>query len=105
MAGQYPLDGIAEKLNRIQKRLYGMPYHLSMDSIDYYYKGGSAKIILYESLEGFTDWFNTARWTIQITTLTAGKFELIVQEIVKFNDGWLKRLVGLDTEIAIENLQ
>lgn len=106
MAGQYPLDGIAEKLNRIQKRLYGMPYHLDMNSREYYqYYGGPAKIILYESSHGYTDWFNEVRWTIEVTTFTAGRFELLLQELVEFKDGWINRLVGLDTELAIENLQ
>lgn len=104
MAGKYPLDGIAEKLNQIQKRLYGMPYHLSMDSLDYWY-GGSAKITLYECTQRVKSWFNTEKWVIPITTLTAGRFELLLQDLVKFNDGWINRLIGLDTELAIENLQ
>lgn len=51
------------------------------------------------------NWFDTTVWTIDIDDITAGRLDLKLQEIVKFGDNWKQRLIGLDTEYAIENLQ
>jgi hypothetical protein len=105
MAG-YPMSNITSKMDEINKHLHGTCY--TMDAVwdDFYAwngKKGKAHIRL---LTGpAVGWFDTVMWTIDIDDITAGRLDLKLQEIVKFGDNWKQRLIGLDTEYAIENLQ
>lgn len=103
----YPMGNIAAKLDEINKRLKGVPYTLDAKWDDYYYtrycgKNGKAHFML---LTGpALNWFNTTVWVIDFDDIDAGRLDLKLQEIVKFEDGWLQRLLGLANEWALDAL-
>lgn len=99
------MSNITTKMEEINKRLRGTYYMMDVDWSDFYVwsKPGKAHIKL---LTGpAVGWFDTTVWTIDIDDITAGRLDLKLQEIVKFGDNWKQRLIGLETEYAIENLQ
>ena len=107
MAG-YPMPHIAEKLDEINKRLQlsGAVYNLDVDWTGYYRPSWDqeqkAVLILYTGPA--KDWFDTRVYQIPFDDINAGRIDLRLQEIVKFNDGWLQRLLGLENELAIDAL-
>lgn len=107
MAG-YPMMNIAEKLDEINKRLQlsGAVYNLDVDWSNYYRpcvgKESKAVLILYTGPA--KDWFDTRVYEILFDDINAGRIDLRLQEIVKFGDGWLQRLLGLENELAIDAL-
>lgn len=99
------MSNITTKMEEINKRLRGTYYMMDADWSDFYVwsKPGKAHIKL---LTGpAVGWFDTTVWNIDIDDITAGRLDLKLQEIVKFGDNWKQRLIGLETEYAIENLQ
>ena len=106
MAG-YPMSNITMKMDEINKHLYGTCY--TMDAVwgDFYgiNHGKLGKVHIRLLTGPAPGWFDTPVWTIDIDDITAGRLDLKLQEIVKFGDNWKQRLVGLDTEYAIDNLQ
>ena len=107
MAG-YPMMNIAEKLDEINKRLRlsGVVYNLDVDWTGYYRPSWDqeqkAVLILYTGPA--KDWFDTRVYQIPFDDINAGRIDLRLQEIVKFGDGWLQRLLGLENELAIDAL-
>ena len=107
MAG-YPMSHIAEKLDEINKRLQltGAVYNLDVDWTGYYRPSWDqeqkAVLILYTGPA--KDWFDTRVYQIPFDDINAGRIDLRLQEIVKFGDGWLQRLLGLENELAIDAL-
>lgn len=107
MAG-YPMSHIAEKLDEINKRLLlsGAVYNLDVDWTGYYRPSWDqeqkAMLILYTGPT--RNWFDTRVYQIPFDDINAGRIDLRLQEIVKFNDGWLQRLLGLENELAIDAL-
>lgn len=107
MAG-YPMMNIAEKLDEINKRLQlsGAVYNLGVDWTGYYRPSWDqeqkAVLILYTGPA--KNWFDTRVYEIPFDDINAGRIDLRLQEIVKFGDGWLQRLLGLENEMALEVL-
>ena len=107
MAG-YPMSHIAEKLDEINKRLRlsGAVYNLDVDWTGYYRPSWDqeqkAVLILYTGPA--KDWFDTQVYQIPFDDINAGRIDLRLQEIVKFGDNWLQRLLGLENELAIDAL-
>lgn len=107
MAG-YPMSHIAQKLDAINKRLQlsGVVYNLDVDWTGYYRPSWDqeqkAVLILYTGPA--KDWFDTRVYQIPFNDINAGRIDLRLQEIVKFSDGWLQRLLGLENELAIDAL-
>lgn len=102
------MSHIAEKLDEINKRLQltGVVYNLDVDWTGYYRPSWDqeqkAVLILYTGPA--KDWFDTRVYQIPFDDTNAGRIDLRLQEIVKFGDGWLQRLLGLENELAIDAL-
>ena len=104
----YPMSHIAEKLDEINKRLQlaGAVYNVDVDWTGYYRPSWDqeqkAVLILYTGPA--KNWFDTRVYEIPFDDINAGQLDLRLQEIVKFGDGWLQRLLGLENELAIDAL-
>lgn len=102
------MSHIAEKLDEINKRLQltGVVYNLDVDWTGYYRPSWDqeqkAVLILYTGPA--KDWFDTRVYQIPFDDTNAGRIDLRLQEIVKFGNGWLQRLLGLENELAIDAL-
>ena len=107
MAG-YPMMNIAEKLDEINKRLQlsGAVYNLDVDWTGYYQGsyGVKQKAVLILYTGPAKNWFDTRVYEILFDDINAGQIDLRLQEIVKFGDNWLQRLLGLENELAIDAL-
>jgi len=104
MAG-YPMGNIASKMDDIVKRLRGMPYTLDAKWDDLYARNGKQGKVHFELLTGpAPNWFDTTVWVIDFDDIDAGRLDLKLKEIVKFDDGWLQRLLGLANEWALDAL-
>ena len=106
MAG-YPMSNIAQKLDEINKRLKHVDsvYKLDVDWTGFYsswYKNQKAVLILFTGPT--KNWIDTRVYEIEFDDINAGRLDLRLQEIVKFGDGWLQRLLGLANELAIDAL-
>ena len=102
----YPMSNITMKMDEINKHLYSTRYMMNAIWDDYYAWNGKKGKAHIELLTGpAVGWYDTTVWVIDIDDFTAGRLDLKLQEIVKFGDNWKQRLIGLDTEYAIENLQ
>ena len=104
MAG-YPMGNIASKMDDIVKRLRGMPYTLDAKWDDLYARNDKQGKVHFELLTGpAPNWFDTTVWVIDFDDIDAGRLDLKLKEIVKFDDGWLQRLLGLANEWALDAL-
>ena len=107
MAG-YPMSHIAEKVDEINKRLQlsDAVYNVDVDWTGYYRPSWDqehkAVLILYSP--GRRRTVDTSVYQIPFDDINAGQIDLCLQEIVKFGDNWLQRLLGLETELAIGDL-
>lgn len=101
----YPMSNITTKMEEINKRLYGTYYMLDAVWSDFYVWNNPGKAHIRLLTGPAPGWFDTVKWTIDIDDITAGRLDLKLQEIAEFGDNWKQRLLGLDTEYAIENLQ
>lgn len=102
----YPMSNITSKMDEINKHLYGTCYMMDAVWDDFYAWNGKKGKAHIELLTGpAPGWYDSKVWVIDIDDITAGRLDLKLQEIVKFGDNWKQRLIGLDTEYAIENLQ
>lgn len=102
----YPMSNITSKMDEINKHLRGTCYMMDAVWDDFYAWNGKKGKAHIELLTGpAPGWYDAIVWVIDINDITAGRLDLKLQEIVKFGDNWKQRLIGLDTEYAIENLQ
>lgn len=110
MAG-YPMVNIINKKDEINKHLRGVPYALCVNWDDFLAwkdKQGKAHFVLQTdpdpSWSDTTVWYDTTVWVIDFDAIDAGRLDLKLQEIVKFEDGWLQRLLGLANEWMLDAL-
>lgn len=107
MAG-YPMSNIAQKLDEINKRLklVDSVYKLDVDWTGLYstWYGKKQKAVLILFTGPTKNWIDTRVYEIEFDDINAGRLDLRLQEIVKFGDGWLQRLLGLANELAIDAL-
>ena len=106
MAG-YPMSNITMKMDEINKHLHDTCYMMDAVWGDFYgiNHGKLGKVHIRLLTGPAPGWFDSVAWTIDIDDITAGRLDLKLQEILEFGDNWKQRLIGLDTEYAIENLQ
>lgn len=104
----YPMMNIAEKLDEINKRLQHVDavYKLDVDWTGYYRPSWDQdqKAVLILFTGPAKNWIDTRVYQIPFDDINAGRLDLRLQEIVKFGDGWLQRLLGLENELAIDAL-
>ena len=104
----YPIGKIAEKADDINKKLRGSRYMLDMEFEDYYkfgvYWNSHGKIRMRLLTGPSPGFFVDEAWVIYFGDLKAGAVDMILQEIVKYDDGWMQRLLNLETELAIGDL-
>ena len=101
----YPMSNITFKMDDIIKHLRGVPYTLDVKWEDFYAWNGKRGKAHFELLTGpALNWFDTTVWVIDFDDIDAGRLDLKLQEIVKFEDGWFQRLLGLANEWALDAL-
>lgn len=105
MAG-YPIVNIINMTDEINKHLRGVPYALCLnwdDFLTWKDKQGKAHFVLQTDPDP-NGWYDTTVWVIDFDAIDAGRLDLKLQEIVKFEDGWLLRLLGLANEWVLDAL-
>lgn len=105
MAG-YPIVNIINMTDEINKHLRGVPYALCLNWDDFLAwkdKQGKAHFVLQTDPDP-SGWYDTTVWVIDFDNIDAGRLDLKLQEIVKFEDGWLLRLLGLANEWVLDAL-
>lgn len=101
----YPMSNITFKIDEINKHLRGMPYALCVNWDDYFeWKGKRGKAHFVLLTDPALNWSDTTVWVIDFDDIDAGRLDLKLQEIVKFEDGWLQRLLGLANEWMLDAL-
>lgn len=104
MAG-YLMQSLTFKIDDINKHLIGVPYTLDVKWDDFYSWYGKRGKAHFRLLTGpALNWFDSVAWVIDFDDIDAGRLDLKLQEIVKFEDGWLQRLLGLANEWALDTL-
>lgn len=102
----YSLIHVIKKKDEINKHLRGVPYELCLNCGDFLTwkdKPGKVHLVLQTDPDPY-DWYNTTVWVIDFDDIDAWRLDLKLQEIVKFEDGWLLRLLGLANELALDAL-
>lgn len=102
----YPLLNIIKKTDEINKHLRGVPYALCLNWADFLTwkdKQGKVHFVLQTDPDP-NGWYDTTVWVIDFDYIDARRLDLKLQEIVKFEDGWLLRLLGLANEWVLDAL-
>lgn len=102
----YSLVHVIKKTDEINKHLRGVPYALCVNWDDFLAwkdKQGKAHFVLQTDPDP-SGWYDTTVWVIDFDDIDAGRLDLKLQEIVKFEDGWLLRLLGLANEWVLDAL-
>lgn len=101
----YSLVHVIKKKDEINKHLRGVPYELCLNWDDFLAwkdKQGKAHFVLQTDPD--PSWSDTTVWVIDFDDIDAWRLDLKLQEIVKFEDGWLLRLLGLANEWVLDAL-
>lgn len=101
----YSLVHVIKKTDEINKHLRGVPYELCLNWDDFLAwkdKQGKAHFVLQTDPD--PSWSDTTVWVIDFDDIDAWRLDLKLQEIVKFEDGWLLRLLGLANEWVLDAL-
>lgn len=102
----YSLVHVIKKKDEINKHLRGVPYALCLnwdDFLTWKDKQGKAHFVLQTDPDP-SGWYDTTVWVIDFDDIDAWRLDLKLQEIVKFEDGWLLRLLGLANEWVLDAL-
>lgn len=102
----YSLVHVIKKTDEINKHLRGVPYALCVNWDDFLAwkdKQGKAHFVLQTDPDP-SGWYDTTVWVIDFDDIDAWRLDLKLQEIVKFEDGWLLRLLGLANEWVLDAL-
>lgn len=102
----YSLVHVIKKTDEINKHLRGVPYALCVNWDDFLAwkdKQGKAHFVLQTDPDP-SGWYDTTVWVIDFDDIDARRLDLKLQEIVKFEDGWLLRLLGLANEWVLDAL-
>lgn len=102
----YSLVHVIKKTDEINKHLRGVPYALCLNWDDFLAwkdKQGKAHFVLQTDPDP-SGWYDTTVWVIDFDDIDAWRLDLKLQEIVKFEDGWLLRLLGLANEWVLDAL-
>lgn len=102
----YSLVHVIKKTDEINKHLRGVPYALCLnwdDFLTWKDKQGKAHFVLQTDPDP-SGWYDTTVWVIDFDDIDAWRLDLKLQEIVKFEDGWLLRLLGLANEWVLDAL-
>lgn len=101
-----PIVNIINMTDEINKHLRGVPYALCLNWDDFLAwkdKQGKVHFVLQTDPDP-SGWYDTTVWVIDFDNIDAGRLDLKLQEIVKFEDGWLLCLLGLANEWVLDAL-